>query len=121
MRSRLMWIPVAALLLAACATGRAGGPAEPTAQVKVENNLVPSRAVSVWLVSGAGARIRLGDVRPRRTTTLTVDQSIYPGGYQLIAETATGQTMSSQAFNLFAGAEVTWDLRNNTLLVGGTQ
>jgi hypothetical protein len=118
--TRLAWVPVA-LLLAACAAGRTGGPAGPTTKVAVENNLVPSRSVSVRLVSSAGTRMRLGEVGPRRTQALEIMESIFPGSYQLVAETSTGGEIVSRTFNLFPGAAVTWDLRNNTILVGGTQ
>lgn len=88
--------------------------------VTVENNLVPFRSVTVRLVSATGIRSRLGEVRPRRTSTLRFDGMVSAGNYALIAETSTGGQIISRGFGLFPGANVAWDLRNNTVVVSGS-
>lgn len=108
----------ATLLLAACvAAGRSRQAVEDQVSIRIENNLRPESEVTVRLISTSGTRRVLGSVSPHTTRTLEYAESPFSGSYRLTAQSADGREVSSQAFALFGGARVVWELFNNTLNV----
>ncbi len=59
----------------------------------------------------------LGSVPPGGSRTLRYDRRLYQDFYQLVAETARGESFSSQPFIMFPGARVNWSLPTNSLNV----
>ena len=112
--------------VAACS----GGPEIPPEQmvkITVQNNFNPARSFTVS-IQARGTNQILGSVRPGQTTSFDWGQSSYEGtSFRLSVQpagTTTGMDQArvaaattSQAFRLFAGAEVMWQLRNNRLVV----
>lgn len=120
---------VAALLLgAACATGGGAGAsgdqqdasAERHIELRVHNGIAPRTSLAVYLRSGSGTRSFIGRVGPGRTETFDHTVASLSGDYRLEAESTSGsdQEIRSRSFTLFAGAEVTWTLPQNSILVG---
>lgn len=103
------------LALAACAGSPEGEPAEPTVQIRVVNELVPTTALTVHLVD-AGERAMLGTVVPSGQRTFVHHMGeIGEGSFRLIAETGTGREITSEPFTLRADAAVEWDVQANTV------
>jgi hypothetical protein len=108
--------PAALLLLAACAAGgraRAGA-----VEVEVRNDMLPRADLTVRVVSDGGFRQLLGGVAPGATRTLRFQEPLYTGRYRLVGQRADGTEVTSLPFSLFAGARVTWTVRENRLSVG---
>jgi hypothetical protein len=109
-------LPVA--LSFGCAAGSRPAAALPddpnTIPVTVENNLTPRTAVTVRITSASATRVVLGIVSPGRSRTLQFEESFFESGYQLIAETTEGQTITSRVFQLYPS----WTLTHNTVAIG---
>lgn len=112
-------LPVALLLVAACAAGSRPAPAKNLTPapviVSVRNDLVPRTSITVRIVSASGTRTILGIVPPGATRELRFDEPFLESTYRLIADTVEGSEVSSRAFELFPQATVHWRLSNNTL------
>ena len=112
-------LPVVALLLVACATGRTSPASdEPTEQdvlVEVRNDLTPRTSVTIRIVSASGTRSVLGTVSPGRTTTLRFREPYFEATYRLVADPVDAEDIRSRTFELFPNSTVEWRLSNNTL------
>jgi hypothetical protein len=112
-------LPVALLLIAACATGSRSstddesGPAN-VILVEIENDLARRSSVTVRIISPSGQRV-LGTVGPGRTVTLRYQESYVEPSYRLIARLDDGSEKRSREFQLFSGALVRWRLSNDRL------
>lgn len=123
LRSQGFGLPVALLLAAACATGRAGdgaGRSEEGYLVEVRNDLIPPTYVTVRVVSGAeGSRTLLGSVSPGQTRSFEFSGYALSGGYRLVAELSDGSDVVSRTFTLATMPPdtrlITWRLRSNSL------
>ncbi len=116
MPGRCLLLPVAALLLAACAAGSGVRQARGAAvTVAVENNLRPEAEVTVRLTSTTGTRRVLGSVPPHSTRRLVFEDRSFSGSYTLVATTADGRTITSRSFSLWSGLQVQWALFSNSL------
>lgn len=113
-------VPAALLLVAACAAGR--GAAAGAVEVEVRNDMLPRADLTVRVISEGGFRQLLGGVAPGATRTLRFREPSYPGRYRLVGQRPDGTEVTSLPFTLFAGAHVTWTVRDNQLSVerGGT-
>lgn len=116
------FLPVACLLLAACATGSEAGGREETAAaeavIRVENDLLPQQEVTVRLFRPDGAREILGSVGPGQTRSFRIRESSYAGSFALVAENSSGQELVSRPFSVYPNDTVDWELRLNQLTVG---
>ncbi|MGI9179793.1 MAG: hypothetical protein ACR2H9_04745 [Longimicrobiaceae bacterium] len=115
MPGRCLLLPVAALLLAACAAGSGGQARGAAVTVAVENNLRPEAEVTVRLTSTTGTRRVLGSVPPHSTRRLVFEDRSFSGSYTLVATTADGRTITSRSFSLWSGLQVQWALFSNSL------
>ena len=111
-------LPVALLLLAACATG--GGAERPSHQIVVEvsNDLVPRRAVTVQMLASDRISRTLGTVGAGETRRFSFRERLLGGAYRMTARIDQGNEMVSAEFALFPNAQVFWELRRNDLTVG---
>lgn len=112
-------VPVALLLLAACAAGagRTRQVAGPEVIFEVHNDLNPARALTIRLVAQTGARSILGSVSPGQTRNLRFEDSAYHGLYRLVAEGGPWGDISSTSFSLAEGRRVIWMLQHNTIRI----
>lgn len=114
-----MPLPVALLLVAACAAGRGSGGAAPESEnviaITVRNNLTPRTLVTVRVFSRSGTRTFLGTVSPGQTKSFTFEESLFEPAYQLVAETQGGADVSSRLFELYPMAAVIWTLQTNVI------
>ena len=87
--------------------------------VEVENNLIPSTSLTVWMVSRTGTRNMLGTVSPGETDVLTTT-GLFDGDYRLMAETTAGEELWSNSFYVGDTSDtVTWDMNANIVTMGG--
>lgn len=112
--------PVALLLLAGCAAGgwsRSQRVSGDEVVVEVQNDLVPARSVTVWMISEAGPRTLLGSVPAGQTRILRFRQQAFNGAYRL--STGSGRRQQdgtvSTPFTLSAGALLVWSVRPNVV------
>jgi hypothetical protein len=127
---RHTWSSVAAalgvagsLVLGACATSpRAAAPnaqvvAQNKVQVRVQNNLVPSTGVTVWVVPETGAKQLLGNLNPSASGTFSFPAT-NTAQFVLVARTTGGMEIRSRAFSIASGSDVvTWDMYSNSVSV----
>lgn len=116
--SRLLTPSVALLLSAGCATGGVEGDTGEAGVIRVVvvNDLSPPTALTVRVTSTTSAhRNILGSVSPRSTRTFSFEPRSMQGSFRLVAETATGQEVSSRAFQVSTGDEVEWSVRRNAV------
>ncbi|MGH7572202.1 MAG: hypothetical protein ACREMK_10205 [Gemmatimonadota bacterium] len=117
-------LPVACVILAACATGSAsdgqeeGPAAEQEVVIRVENDLLPRQEVTVRLFRPDGTREILGSVGPGQTRSFRIRETSYAGSFALVAENSSGQELVSRPFSIFPNDTVDWELRLNQLTVG---
>jgi hypothetical protein len=83
----------------------------------VNNNLTPRSVVTVRVEAVSGARVTLGSVPPGGIRQLRLKETVFTTAFQLVAVEADGRAVTSQTFQLFPRALVTWSLRNNVLEV----
>jgi hypothetical protein len=114
---------VLALTAGGCATGAARGGAMEGERgggglvVEVDNTLVPTTELTVYLVSESGSRALVGSAPPNRSTTLRVRNPSVGGEYRLLARFATGRQLLSNPFLLSEGDAVRWNLPANVAVV----
>ena len=105
--------------LPGCTLFRSAGNAE-IVDVVVDNNLQLPTPLTIYVVSDVGARQLVGNVLAGRRTSLHFRAPTITGSYRLVATTATqtqGDYLVSQPVSLTGGERVTWEIRNNTVLV----
>jgi predicted small secreted protein len=116
-RMALAW--AAAVLLsttiAACASTSAGTGSNQIG-VEVRNDLVPSSALTIYVVPETGARRLLGSVSPSETKMLSF-QEVSVGQYRLMARTTGGQEIVSNPIILADARTLRWNLSSNILTV----
>jgi hypothetical protein len=128
-RDRTTGMVILALLLAlgACAPARVapdGAAAGATAAVdrelvvRVENNLAPATALTVWLEPEAGTRRMLGTIDPRGDSSFPLD-ALVDGRFRLFARTAAGAEIASDPFTPMIPGVVRWDVTANTVATTG--
>ncbi len=124
MTSLFRLLPVALPVLLGCAAGRsasgAGAPSpadEGAIIVQVTNNLTPRAAVTVRIQTASGGRTVLGGVPPGGIRELRFPEGLFATGYRLEALRPDGSSVTSETFQLFPRAWVTWSLKNNILQV----
>lgn len=107
-----------ALLLAACATGggRSGAAREPVIIV-VNNDLLPSSAVSVWMVPESSGPVLIGSVGPGQVDELSYRPRTNVFNYRLRARLTGNREIISNTFSLAGAARVRWDLQANLAVV----
>ena len=108
-----------ALLLAAgvggCASAGTGSGGDTA--IVVENNLVPSSAMSVYALPDQGGRRLIGSVSPGETRTLRFDVFGVGGQYRFVARTTGGSDLVSNPVTIEAGDTVRWSLASNIATV----
>jgi hypothetical protein len=104
-----------ALVLAACASGGVGGGAgtDPgrALTVRVTNDLVPPAQITVWMLSDAGSRRRLGTVQPNQKGEFSYVPASRGLEHRLSAEAVDGRVITSDPFTLVGVTAVTWGPR----------
>src|SRR5690606_5895734 len=118
------------LLASACAstpdgrdTSDEAGEARPAqATIMVDNDLLPSSSVSVWILWESGRQVLLGSVGPGQRRDLRYE---FPSGvvnFRLRARPIGGEDIVSNDFALYNNARVHWALRANVaVVVDGTE
>jgi hypothetical protein len=94
-----------------------GGGAEPTASVRVLNDVSPPATLTIELRVEGKNTATLGTVEPGQDRVLSYSSSSLQGPYQLVAHQPSGAAVVSREFTLFNGARVQWQVRGNTLSV----
>lgn len=119
--ARRCLVAVLTLGLAACAsTGEGEDAAEVSANqvsVEVNNDLVPSETVVIWMVPESGIRRRLGDVRPNGQARFAYDPGDRSLDHQLVAEVSGGGRESSRRFTLQGISTVSWNVSSPNVRV----
>ncbi|MEX2572578.1 MAG: hypothetical protein WD737_14855 [Gemmatimonadota bacterium] len=104
---------ILATAVSACA--HLGGGGDATAELRVENNLIPPTTLSVYALPDTGTRQLVGIVRPGATTDLSFSPRA-AASYQFVAETTEGRDIVSPPINIRAGDTAEWDLDANIVL-----
>jgi hypothetical protein len=102
------------------ARGGAGGDPGPSSQqveIIVENNLVPSTAVTIHSVGTQGSRRLVGTVPPGSTRTLRFRTGTLVERYSFVASVGISQNLTSNPLSLSGGDTVRWQLNSNTISV----
>jgi hypothetical protein len=86
--------------------------------VRVQNDLVPPTALTVWLQPEAGARRMLGTVEAQAAATFPIDAAA-DGGYRLVARTAAGAEIASGPFTPLIPGAVRWEVAANAVATTG--
>jgi predicted small secreted protein len=84
--------------------------------VEVRNDLVPSSALTIYVVPETGARRLLGSVSPSQTKMLSF-QEVSVGQYRLMARTTDGQEIVSNPIVLADASTLRWNLSSNILTI----
>jgi predicted small secreted protein len=113
----LVW--AAAVLLsttvAACASTSEGSGLNEIG-VEVRNDLVPSSALTIYVVPEMGGRRLLGNVSPSQTKTLSF-REVSVGQYRLMARTTGGREIVSNPIVLGGARTLRWNLSSNILTI----
>jgi hypothetical protein len=116
----LLALPMA--LLIGCATTEEAGPEGEIegVAVQVDNNLIPARSLTIWLVSDTGFRDMLGSVSPNDVSLFSAEGANTLGQYRLVAEATGGRDLISRTFYINERTEtVQWDVNANIVNVVG--
>jgi len=109
------------LSFAGCASraGSAGEEQEGTSEVTVvvNNDLMPSSAVSIWIIPQSSRQILIGSVGPGQRAELEFRPQRSVIGYRLRARASGGKEVISNNFSVYDGARVHWELRTNVAIV----
>ena len=116
---RLVLTALVLLSTACAARGRDGEqPAEREPVVIVVNNdLLPSSAVSVWIVPESSGQVLLGSVGPGQREVMEYRPRTNVFTYRLRARLTGGRDVVSNPFSLQGAARVQWDLQSNLAVV----
>ena len=119
------------LLASACASTPDGrdtsedeaGESQPAhATITVDNDLLPSSSVSVWVLRESGRQVLLGSVGPVQRRDLRYEVPSGVVNFRLRARPIGGEDIVSNSFALYNNARVHWALRANVaVVVDGTE
>lgn len=87
---------------------------------EVNNNLPLRTAITIYTLSDLGNRQLIGNVNPGSTARLRFRAPVITGNYRLVARESSqtqGDYLVSNAVALTGGETVTWEIRNNVILV----
>jgi hypothetical protein len=115
-RARFLTALLAAAVLGACSLFGRATPGE-TVTLEVNNNLALPEPVTVYAWSDVGARQMVGSLVPDKTTVLHFHSGHITGSYRFVAVVDRGRQIVSSSVALTGGETLTWELRNNALLV----
>lgn len=118
MKLRLLGL---ALVLTTLTTGCFGilgsrGPVE-SATITVLNDLDPPAAMTIEVRRDGDDEGTLGTVAAGSERAMTYESRNLQGAYQLAATQPSGAAVVSREFTLFAGAQVRWQMRTNSVTV----
>ena len=118
--SGLSTFGVAALLACASTASQdtaVQGGAVPSDQalVEIQNNRIGNTNVRVFIEPVGGIRSFIGEVATSQTSRFTYRAQ--PASYILVAETASGTSVRSEAFNMRGGQIARWNMETNRVLV----
>ena len=119
MRRALLLLALALPLLSGCSLFRHATKGE-VVDVEVNNDLSVPTHITVYVVTDVGSRQMIGTVSPGRTARLSYRAGVITGNYRLAATVASqtqGDYLVSNAVALTGGETITWEIRNNVLLV----
>ena len=112
----LAWAAVLlSVTVAACASTSEGSGLNQIG-VEVRNDLVPSSALTIYVVPETGARRLLGSVSPAQTKMLSFQEGSV-GQYRLMARTTGGREIVSNPIILADVRTLRWTLSSNILQV----
>ena len=94
-----------------------GGEPEESAVITVLNDMDPPEAMTIQIRRSGDDETTLGTVPGGAERALTYESSDLQGSYQLVAEKSSGAAVVSREFTLFAGAQVRWQMRTNSVTV----
>lgn len=94
-----------------------GGGPEYSATVVVRNDMEPQTELTIVLRQDGDDRETLGTIAAGQERSLSYTSRDLQGSYQLIARQTSGAAVTSRQFTLFDGAQVSWQIRSNTLSV----
>lgn len=116
---RLVLSVAVTMLVAACAAGAApgtGGADSESVSIRINNNLIPPSAITVYAVPQTGGRQLLGNVSPSSIQTFRYNPvGLTSGQYQILAQTTGSGEIVSREFTLVDVAAVEWDMSLNTI------
>lgn len=101
-----------------CASAGAGTApgTEGNTTLRLENNLIPPAALTIYAVPETGARRLIGSVSSGETATLRFDAFNF-GRYRFLAETTAGAEIASNPVSFSPGATIRWGLSANIATV----
>lgn len=110
-----------AALFSACASaGSQTGGDGSGITIRVHNDVVPSRNVSISAVTDGGTPVRLGSLVAGEEQTFTYRPIVNTGTYRLVADLpGPGGSMASEPISFVQSEEgiVTWQLSTNNVIV----
>jgi hypothetical protein len=115
-RARFLTALLAAAVLGACSLFGRGAPGE-SVTIEVNNNLALPTPVTVYAYSDVGSRQLIGSLVPEKTAVLHFNSAHITGSYRFVAVVRRGAQIVSTPVSLTGGETLTWELRNNVLLV----
>ena len=93
------------------------GPSSREVGIVVENNLMPSTAVTVYAVATQGSRRLLGTVPPGTTRRLRFQASTLLERYRFVASLGLNRDIASNPLPLSGGETVRWQLNTNSAFI----
>ncbi|HSU17195.1 hypothetical protein [Longimicrobium sp.] len=115
-RARFLSALPAVAVLGACSLFGRGVPGE-TVTLEINNNLALPAPVTVYAYSDVGSRQLVGSLVPDKQAVLRFHSAHITGSYRFVAVVRRGAQLVSNSVSLTGGETVTWELRNNVLLV----
>ncbi|HEV7586961.1 MAG TPA: hypothetical protein VGO40_02430 [Longimicrobium sp.] len=115
----LLLLALAVPLLHGCSLFRNSTRGE-TVEVEVNNDLPLRTPLTIYVLSDVGNRQLLGSVAPGSTSRLRFRAAAITGNYRFVARVASqtqGDYLVSNPVALTGGETVSWEIRNNVLLV----
>jgi hypothetical protein len=110
---------VALSTVGACMTGHASKTEQHQKQMVVHltNDLAPPSDVTVYVVSGEGVRVLLGDVPPNDHRVLRIPSDVSAGtSFRILADRGLGRPVVSQPVTASStDLIIDWDLQTNSM------
>jgi hypothetical protein len=89
-------------------------------EVEVNNDLPVRTPLTIYILSDVGNRQLIGSVAPGSTSRLRFRATTITGNYRFVARVSSqtqGDYLVSNSVALTGGETVSWEIRNNVLLV----